>query len=435
MRFYGREKEIAALKRVWDDVQTSRGARMVCIVGRPRVGKTTLIQKTFENEAAPVLSFLVQDRSEESLAAVWTQAVCRAFDVPFAPRFRRAADVIAFALSLTKDRPCLFILDECQRFTRRTPDFWAQLQSVWAQQSNDCRLLLVLSFSGSASSQPDLDVATAIHVKPFAPAVLRQIVTDENPAAATPLDLLTIFAMTGGVAGYVEILATHRALDRKSAVQHLFSEAGRWLRDEGAVFLASEYRAGSSDPREILHAVAQGASTWSAIEKQVGRDINGFMEKLEKHGLLTRERPLFAPSDSRQVRYRLADPFLAFWLTFIDPIEHQDLANNGQWDELIPRCDGELAAYLKEALADWLRAQLQASGVWSAVGRWWNRSTVIDIVAADAARRRLLLGTTATAPVPCHENDQRRLAAEFLQANPKFSDWAVECRGFSPDDM
>ena len=68
MRFYGRTEEIATLRRFWSVVQNRKTAQMVSVFGRRRVGKTTLIRKAFENETAPVLSFMVQDRSEASTA-------------------------------------------------------------------------------------------------------------------------------------------------------------------------------------------------------------------------------------------------------------------------------------------------------------------------------------------------------------------------------
>lgn len=48
MRFYGREEEIALLQDCWTVVLTNQVAQMVTVMGRPRVGKTTLILKAFD---------------------------------------------------------------------------------------------------------------------------------------------------------------------------------------------------------------------------------------------------------------------------------------------------------------------------------------------------------------------------------------------------
>ena len=42
MRFYAREEEIGLLQDCWDTVKTNKVAQMLTVVGRRRVGKTTL---------------------------------------------------------------------------------------------------------------------------------------------------------------------------------------------------------------------------------------------------------------------------------------------------------------------------------------------------------------------------------------------------------
>ncbi len=445
MRFYGREEEIATLRHFWNIVKTKHVSQMVNVFGRRRVGKTTLIQRAFEGESAPVLSFMVQDRSETSTAEAWTQAVCRAFSVPYTPTFRRAADVIAFAMSLSQTRPCIFIIDECQAFNRWAPDFWAQLQSVWDKQRDQSQLLLIMSGSvisamktifGDASEPLFGRCSGQLEVLPFRPSIIRQIVVDENPAA-TPLDLLTVYAMTGGVAEYLKLLATNNSLSRDGAIKFLFSGPGAWLRSEGAIYLANEYRANATDYNEILHAIAQGATKWSQIEDRVGREINNFMGKLEKFRIIERVHPLFAAPSSRQARYQICDPYLKFWLTFVDPIDRQDLANNNRWSELISLCEAELSTYLGRTLETWFRAKLLENGPWSPVGSWWDRKSDndIDIVAVDSNSQKLLLGEVKLNPKKYNENLLHLRAAEFLRSNPKFSLWTIECRGFTPNDI
>ena len=59
MRFYGRQNELAALHRALTIVRT-QSSQLISVLGRRRVGKTTLIAKAFENADIPVFSFFVQ---------------------------------------------------------------------------------------------------------------------------------------------------------------------------------------------------------------------------------------------------------------------------------------------------------------------------------------------------------------------------------------
>ena len=56
MRFYGRSEELATLRGYLEIVRKKAVSQMVSVVGRRRVGKTTLILKAFEEEkkAIPV---------------------------------------------------------------------------------------------------------------------------------------------------------------------------------------------------------------------------------------------------------------------------------------------------------------------------------------------------------------------------------------------
>ena len=73
MRFYGRQNELAALHRALTIVRT-QSSQLISVLGRRRVGKTTLIAKAFENADIPVFSFFVQDWREEVTAKAWLDA-------------------------------------------------------------------------------------------------------------------------------------------------------------------------------------------------------------------------------------------------------------------------------------------------------------------------------------------------------------------------
>ena len=65
MRFYAREEEIGLLQDCWDTVKTNKVAQMLTVVGRRRVGKTTLILKAFERiqETTPVFYFFCRKKN------------------------------------------------------------------------------------------------------------------------------------------------------------------------------------------------------------------------------------------------------------------------------------------------------------------------------------------------------------------------------------
>ena len=76
MRFCGRKEGISALSSFWKTVRRQNVSQMVSVIGRRRVGKTTLVLKAFENEAVPFLYLFVSQRvSESDLVQAWLNEV------------------------------------------------------------------------------------------------------------------------------------------------------------------------------------------------------------------------------------------------------------------------------------------------------------------------------------------------------------------------
>jgi Archaeal ATPase. len=56
MKFYNREKELAFLKSIKERTKTE--AQMTVVVGRRRIGKTSLLKKAVENEDTALYLFV-----------------------------------------------------------------------------------------------------------------------------------------------------------------------------------------------------------------------------------------------------------------------------------------------------------------------------------------------------------------------------------------
>ena len=74
MKFYNRQKEIAALREI--ETNSNEIAQMTVMVGRRRVGKTTLLKRAFENTST--LYFFVAKKNEVQASILkrsWSTAV------------------------------------------------------------------------------------------------------------------------------------------------------------------------------------------------------------------------------------------------------------------------------------------------------------------------------------------------------------------------
>lgn len=144
----GREEEIKTLQHFLEIVISSHCSQLVNVLGGGRrVGKTTLIAKAFENCSHPVFSFVIQERSEEATATAWLDALIQTYKPEFIPNCKSIVDVLSFAMTLSKEKPCIFIIDECQELNKVSPGFWSQLHTVWDRKKDTFQMLLIMSGS------------------------------------------------------------------------------------------------------------------------------------------------------------------------------------------------------------------------------------------------------------------------------------------------
>lgn len=446
MKFYGREDELQALRKLLSDACGGKGSRMACVYGRRRVGKTTLVLKALESADIPVFNFFASRRySAASLTRSWLARICEAYGVRRAPAVSSPADAIAYAMELSEDKPCAVFIDECQELSAAVPEFWSELQHAWDLNKDRSRVFLVFSGSivsaleklfGSESEPLFGRLDCQILLRPFPTRVVRQIFLEES-GGSDPADLLFTYAATGGVARYLELLSQAGAMTAQGGVRYIFSPEGEWLRSEGALYLSNEFRAEAPAYTDILRAISMGRTKWAEIQAGCEETISPYMKRLEDFRILKRIQPAFEKKSARQVRYGIADPFFRLWLRFIDPQTERALAEAGRWGELQARVLADLPAFLGRTLEEWFRRAALEDGPWTEAGSWWDRrgENEIDLVAADTVRKRLLFGEAKLSPDKYSEAKLRLKAERFLESNPRFASWPLEFRGLFPSGM
>lgn len=395
MKFFGRDEEIEALRR---EVRISEThSRLVVITGRRGVGKTTLSLKVAFESARPMLYFLCRrGYAQEALAGVWMDDVRETFGLAddAGPRRLTLANVIKFVMSLSREKPCVMILDECQELDDVAPAFWADLQGVWDVGKDTSRLLLMMIGVVAPAMRHIFDDAgeplfgrqdMSLRLRPFSPLLLRELFLACNPKGR-PDDLLTLYAVTGGVASHVNFLAESAPLTREDMVNLIFSEKGDGFRAEGERILADTLPPESDAYERILRALAgDSAKGGDIVEQLQGQAMAGAMDRLESHyGMVRKMAPMFSDSP-RGIRYAISDPYFRFWFRFIEPAQYQSQAARGNWAALRSVCFNALEQYTGRTLEDWYHDLIGSSPNWTRIGRWWDRKGLneIDLIALN----------------------------------------------------
>ena len=111
-------------------------------------------------------------------------------------------------------------------------------------------------------------------VRPFTPTVLKDILSEYNPGY-TAEDLLALYAFTGGVAKYVQLLVDAGATTKTTMLDQIIKADSIFL-GEGKAILIEEFGKDYGIYFSILSAIARGKTSRSEIENVVGKEIGGY---------------------------------------------------------------------------------------------------------------------------------------------------------------
>ena len=310
MRFFDRTEEIASLREIRR--MSKDNAQFTVVTGRRRIGKTYLVWKAYEDE--PILYFFVARKAEGDLCEDYRLEIESKLGIPTMGRAEHFADVFEFLMKLSTERPITLFIDEFQEFFRVNKSVYSDMQRIWDIYSPKARMNLVVC--GSIYSmmtkifkdkkEPLYNRQTRfMTVRPFTPAVLKEILTEYHPGH-TAEDLLALYSFTGGVAKYVQLLVDAGATTKSAMLDHIIKADSIFL-GEGKAILIEEFGKDYGVYFSILSAIARGKTSRSEIETKLENEYE----------VIAKKQPLFEKSSTKNVRYTIEDNFFTFWFRFI----------------------------------------------------------------------------------------------------------------------
>ncbi|MEU7000253.1 DUF234 domain-containing protein [Nonomuraea sp. NPDC046570] len=294
----------------------------------------------------------------------------------------------------TGDEPAIIVLDEVPWLIEQDHEFEGALQTVWDRFLSAKPLLLILVGS-------DLTMMEALqqYGRPFFGRAARMTIR--------PLDLADVAGMTKLPAadaidallvtgGFPEIVRSWEPeMDRVGFLRQSLDSPLSPLLAAGELTLLGEFPA-STHSRMVLEAVGAGERTFANIAGKVGGvnplpsgTLAPILANLVGKGVVSAELPLSTKADTRNKRYRVADPYLRFWLTFL----RRAIADSerGRPDLALRRIERSWSAWRGRAVEPIIRETLARAlpdDRWpdtEEIGGWWNRQNnpEIDLVGAD----------------------------------------------------
>lgn len=435
MRFYDRIQELETLRDI--EVASAESAQMTMIVGRRRVGKTTLLRNAFT--VTPILYFFIGRKNEILLCEEFVEEIEDKLGESFG-HFTSFAQLFKVLMQLSFRKNFTLIIDEFQEFKSINPSLFSDMQNIWDANKEESRMNLVICGSIYSmmkqifenSKEPLYGRATArMHIRPFDINTLKEILADNNPDYKSE-DLLTFYLLTGGVAKYIEQLVIRKAFTKDKMLKTVLSP-GSYFLEEGKDVLIEEFGRDYSNYFSILALIASSKTARGDIESTLNMPIGGYLDKLEnEYNIIRRIRPFMAKEGSRNNKYKIVDNFLQFWFRFI--YKYRSAVEIGNLDYVRQIVERDYETYSGYILEKYFRQQLAETKAYSDVQSYWDRKgeNEIDIIAVNDFEKRLLIGEVKRNKERINLHILENKATEIAK---KYADYQIEYKGFSLEDM
>lgn len=384
--FVGRTQELAALAALLDEARTRQGV-LVSMRGRRQVGKSRLVSEFTERAGVPAIYFTA---SQQPLGAELEQfgLAARQAEIATAEAIGAGARTWEVALDLatsdaTRERPVIVVIDELPYLAASDPAFEAILQKVWHALERRPVLMILI---GSDLAMME---ALTTHGRPLYGRA-REIVV-------RPLSVYDIAHMTGLAAApafdaYTVIGGFPRLATRWRGKDSVLSFVRREFSDESSPFVVLGERMVSAElpadlgARAVLTAIGAGERGHGAIMSRsgVGRGpIDKTLGLLIAKRVVERSTPYAEPGSPKLPRYTVVDPYLRFWLRFIQP--SIDLISRGRTDLAVERFESGWIAFRGRAIEPLIRESIERLlphkqfGDARFVGSYWTKDHRVEI--------------------------------------------------------
>lgn len=428
MQFVDRTEELALLRRA---LSPANAPKFVVVYGRRRLGKSTLLRKVMGEED---VYFMAADLVEAMQIEMLQQQLARKYPAMARATFRSWEDILLM-LNQVADHQFTLCLDEFPYLVKRSPSLPSLLQRVVDSKTLKYNIVIC------GSSQRMMQNMVLSQAEPLYGRANEII--DLQPIAATYLtDALGVDAVAaveehsvwGGVPRYWEIREEHPSLNEAikrsflSTTAPLYEEPKRLFLDDLTTSVQSE---------SLLSVIASGARRISEIGSRMGKDTSALsapIERLISMNYLTREIPFGEnPKKSKRGLYRLKDPLMDFYYTFIVP----NLSNIGRgrygtvMDYVSERFDGYVARHWEYLCREAVSGNRLFGSRWGEAGRWWGKvpdngqqgqpkftEMEFDVVAESSDHTALLVGE-------CKWTNPEMASELLAKLNDKIAHWPL----------
>jgi len=399
-RFIDRIEEMDTLEQEY----ARQGSSLVIVYGRRRVGKTTLISEFIKDKNT--LFFLASEESEAQNRNAFKEKVADFTGNELLREVQVSNWDMLFKVIVDKkytSKP-IIVIDEFQYIGKTSPAFPSVFQRIWEEQLKNQSIMVILCGSLiSMMVSQTLAYSSPLYGRRTAQICLKQIPFQyyrEFFPNRTEQECIEMYSVTGGVPKYIESFTMGK--DIYDAIEkHVLSKSS-YLYDEPNFLLQQEVSEVGSY-FSLIKTIAAGNSKLSAISgvlEAKATSVSKYLKTLMDLDILEREVPVTEdnPDKCKKGLYKIKDNYLRFWFAFVYP--NKSFLESGHSEIVMQKIKDSLiknqTAFVYEDVCKEKMWELNSKGVWpfhfSKLGRYWDSSTEIDVVALDPEDNNMIVG-------------------------------------------
>ncbi len=400
--FIGRQEELQFLEEKYQ----SKEGQLIVIYGRRRIGKTETIKKFCENKKH-IFYTCVECPDEQQLKGFSLRMLQTGMEASkYIKSFSDWEQAIKSILDVPGEGKKILVIDEFPYMVRGNGSIPSVLQKLWDETLKNENIMIILCGSAMsfiekeilAEKNPLYGRATGIFKMTemdFYDAI--QFVPNYNAE-----DKITTYAILGGIPHYLKQFDDNVSLEEN--IRKKILTKGSILYSEVEFLLRQELRE-TSIYNIVIEAVALGNTKLNDIYGKTQLEktkLSVYLKNLMDLGIVNRE---FSMSDGVKEQanvqrglYRITDNYFRFWYAFVFPnmseLETGDV--RGIYEYMVkPQLDNYTSYIFEDVCKEYLRKKNRKDELpfyFSKIGRWWNKTDELDIMATDYSKKKYILG-------------------------------------------
>ena len=436
MKFYNRQREMEILRHNLE--QSRQSSCFTVMVGRRRIGKTSLLLDTFAGQN--FLYLFVSRKNESLLCAQFQKDAFDALGLQIFGSVMQFKDLFEQLLIFAVKKHYTLIIDEFQEFDSVNSSIFSDIQNLWDKYKDKAKINFIVCGSIYSMMMKIFEnkkeplfgrLTSKMAIHPFTVSVIKEILSDYNPKYK-PEDLLCLYMLTGGVPKYISLLIEAGAVTHRKMLDFVVRPDSPFI-IEGRDLLISEFGKEYGTYFSILQLIASGKTAQCEIDSVINKNTGAYLNNLEKeYSLIVKNKPMFSKPETRKARWRLSDNYLCFWYRFIYP--NQSLIEMGKYDLLREYIDKNYETFSGITLEKYFREKIAENERVTTIGNYWDNKGVneIDLIALNDIEKTAIIAEVKRNP---KKIDINILQSKADSIKKELSKYKIEYRGLSMDEM